>query len=693
MSSDANKDNRSLPDSSQEALQTDDTFKELTPTTLIANLKAAAKTARDTKDYITYSTLLDVYLERAYKEFSDEDKDLVLTALLEVLNSEDELVYAISWDIPRTVLPFLQSSTYDFGIEILSQTPCLKIVMEIFKVLAEKGNLKELVVKCLENLDKLQFVPLAEDDNRPDVVVERFFELKFAALYGLLVNSIKNVKARYPSRFLIAATTSLLSFLVDRVETFSLRTTLFVLRRYYLFIRDYNPVSPDDGDVSEQETVLQDKILKKFLIDTFALGLQAQSVKWGQKLLIQLRKGVAFDADAEKRDAAYHTGQYNVEFAELIQKLCQLADTLKIDANSEFKSFVDKIVKESDESEGDNKIIIEDNVNSDDNWDLDNDFEEPDSFHYEGIFIFATAKRFNDRQNPSILKLSFPELIKVTKYFIVDSDQDLGEGSKGLYDALSFWALWTTRTLTSEQVQTLVSKDELISYVQMLMYIAEATDEESQEQLLFSIIARLLSLHKIEIRIEFLLDTAEFCPYPKVREATIKLLAQALAKKEIKLNVIKKNSSESEGLAESVSKLSIDDGKSPAYVFTDAHISRISNAALEQLNEIESLGTEGEGALAGLLSPDFKVLLSLICFIAVISKSISDESVLRSTEITERCLKYLSTFDTLLASMKQSNKDFHNEDDEEIKKAETRKQLLVTTLAGLKSEKVNTATK
>jgi hypothetical protein len=675
-----------------------DSSKELTQEALIANLKAAAQTSKETKDYMTYATLLDVYLEYSYKEFTDEEKENVLNALLEILNADDELVYAISWDVPSRVLPFLRTNLYDFGAGIVSSRG-LKTVLDIFKVLADKGNLKELVVKCLEELDKLQFEPLAENDSRPEVVVERFFELKFASLYGLLVSSIKNVKARYPSRFLVAATTGLLSFLVDRVESFSIRTTSFVLRRFYFFARDYSPAPPDDGEVSENEAMLQDKILKKFLIDTFALGLQTHSLKWGQKLLIQLRKGVAFDADAEKRDSSYHTGQYGIDLAEVVQKLCQLAEPLKIDVDAEFKALVDKIINEEAESDDDDKTATEDDPKADDEWGLEDESEAADTLHDEGIFILATTTRFNDRQNPKILKLTFPELIKVTKHFIVGSDQDPAEGSVGLYDALSFWALWTTRTLTNEQVKTQVPKDVFISYVQMLMYLAESTDDESQEQLLFSIIARLLGLHTLKTRIEYLLDTAEFCPYPKVRETTIKLLAQALAKHEIKLTLVPTtaNTSGNDELTESVSNLSIEEGKLPTYLFTGEQITRVSNAALEQLTEIESLGADG--ARAGLLGPDFKVLLALICFLAEISKTVATEAIIKSNELTERCLKYLSVVEALLAAKAQSDGgaaktgEEENEQQEETKQIEMRKQLLLTALAGLELEEVGTASK
>lgn len=673
-----------------------DSLKELTPKALVANLNAAAQTAKETKDYMTYATLLDVYLEYSYKEFTDEEKENVLKTLLDILNSDDELVYAISWDVPSRVLPFLRTDLYDFSVGIGSSKG-LTTVMEIFKVLADKGNLKELVVKCLEELDKLQFEPLAEGDTRPEVVVERFFELKFAALYGLLVNSIKNAKARYPSRFLIAATTGLLSFLVDRVESFSVRTTSFVLRRFYLFVREYSPAPPDDGEVPENEDALQDKILKKFLIDTFALGLQTHCLKWGQKLLLQLRKGVAFDADPEKRESSYYTGQYSIDFAEVIEKLSQLAEPLKIDVDTEFKALVEKVINEEAESDDDEKTATEDDPKADDEWGLDGDSEAPDTLHDEGIFILATAVRFNNRQNPEILKLTFPELIKVTKHFIMGSNHDPGEGSVGLYDALSFWSLWATRTLTSEQVQTQVPKDVFISYVQMLMYLAESTDDPSQEQLLFSIIARLLGLHTLKTRIEYLLDTAEFCPYPKVREATIKLLAQALAKHEIKITLVPTatSTSSTDELTEAASNLSIEESKDPTYAFTAEQITRVSNAALEQLSEIESLGAEG--VRAGILGPDFKVLLALICFLAEISKTVAIEAITKSNELTERCLKYLSVVDALLAARTQSEgaaaKDGEEDDKqkEETKQIEMRKQLLLTALSGLELEEVGTS--
>ena len=91
------------------------------------------------------------------------------------------------------------------------------------------------------------------------------------------------------------------------------------------------------------------------------------------------------------------------------------------------------------------------------------------------------------------------------------------------------------------------------------------------------------------------------------------------------------------------------------------------------------------------------MLLALICFLAEISKTVAIEAITKSNELTERCLKYLSVVDALLAARTQSEgaaaKDGEEDDKqkEETKQIEMRKQLLLTALSGLELEEVGTS--
>ena len=563
-----------------------------------------------------------------------------------MLKADDDLVYNIAWDIPSKILPYFATS-FDFENGALRDAACAPTIMSIFMVLTEKGNRKELFIKSIECLDLLQVEPTPSGDKE---LSNRYFELKFVATYELLFATLQRVEAQYPSRFLATATSALLSFMVKQLDTISMRTLCFLLRRFFLFTRDYNPISSDpDKNVPATEAPLQRKLLQRFLTDVIAIGLQKFPVRWARRLVTEFKKGVAFNPDPEIRYKAFYMDYDNSGFYDIIFRLTELAMSLDLELDVMLEQLIDDSVQEFEDSsksdtESESSTIIPPSYDNP-SYDFSN-IKTPESISLsnEGILLLTTSARFEDRTNPKTLRMSFSELIKVTKRFVMGSEEDSsGLVSAGLQDALCFWALWVSRKVSAEEVQNSVDKKTFISYLHMLMYIFATSADAELKQLVYSITSRLLVLHTPEVRYEYMVDTVEFCPFPSVCEATVGLLKDFMiplrkepesTKKETapvktespaeKQATPKGNANDIDAVASSVANLSLNNSQT-------APVARLS-LTLEQEQKLQSLILDQANAIEileeGILGEEFPILLAWLKFLGSV-KSIATPELTR----------------------------------------------------------------
>jgi hypothetical protein len=95
--------------------------------------------------------------------------------------------------------------------------------------------------------------------------------------------------------------------------------------------------------------------------------------------------------------------------------------------------------------------------------------------------------------------------------------------STGIQDAICFWSLWVTRNITEDQVQE-IGQTEFVNYLQSMMLISASSADQEIRFLTYSIIAKLLSLHREQVSFEFIIDTLKYCPFDNVRDATVRIL-------------------------------------------------------------------------------------------------------------------------------------------------------------------------
>lgn len=579
--------------------------------------------------------MLDIFLSDP-SQYNELEREKLLKKLLEVLLNSDEMVYEIGWDIPAIVLPYFESSSCDFDSTSLKMVTTAVTLMKIFKVLATNGNHKELFLKAIECLSLIQVEPLDKDDKRSQDVANRFFELKFNAAFELLTSSLTRVEAQYPARFLANASAAVVAFMVEQLDDLTLRSDIFILRRIFMFGRDYYPL-PAHKDVPETEEPLQRKLLQRLISDMMALGMEKFSLKWSQRFYVELKRGVAFNKKLWFRNLPYFFDETTLQFDDIIYRLTQLAYSCDVDIDGLFEELVNETCKMAEEQgaeeakhEDDAEEEEEEEEHEEEHEDEDYDEEPENPFDFtsaktpdeiplntDGVLLLATSARFDNRTNPKTLLLTFAQLVKLTKRFLMDAERS---ASVGIQDSLLFWALWVSRKVTADEVQA-VPTPEFLSYLHMLMYIAAMSPVVDIRQMAYSITARLLGLHTPQVRADYLVDTIENCPFASVRDASIRMLKDFVAPAPASASASSTSDSDEvvDDAIAAVSKLSLGSDKDkdafkPPLKLNPGHLKTLERVSLAQIQEVKS-------SEDGLLSDDFASVLSWTNFLAVVETS------------------------------------------------------------------------
>lgn len=488
--------------------------------------------------------------------------------MLKALQADDELVYNIAWDLPDLLLGYFLSD-FDFDGK-LGDTSFARPLLSIFSTIVKKGNPKELNLKALETLSNLTIEGNynavfhkgtrddAENDEDENVsyieldtlnlpaddvylrkqIAERYLDLKFVSLFELATKSLFRVETLYPSRFLAPTTSGLLAFLANNLPQISFHGLIFVVRRLYMFPRDFEEIkAPPGKEVSESEIKLQVKLLQSFITFLVYLFFSQSLVKWSHRLYIELRRGVAVEPDQLKRERFYLLHGYTEQMEDLSYRLGQLAYSFDLEVEELFADLVKEYVEKYDKRAGIQHDADDDNASETSTIQPDAlpfDFQGAkvaDNVHLskEGIFLLGTQSRFINRKRPDIPEFStLSALIKVTREIALGNENLPGAGVK---DALCFWALWMLRNIkNSEQLYEQVPNEGmLIEYLQVLTMLASQFDVDEQTgQIIYSIVTRILALATHELRYKYLVDTIESCPFPGASEVAIKMLKDFL---------------------------------------------------------------------------------------------------------------------------------------------------------------------
>lgn len=500
-------------------------------------------------------------------------------------------------------------SDFDFSLG-LRNGPIIQEIAAIFNILANKGNHKEVFLKTAETLYQLKFSdvidetdvnPFFEDDQvvaikgayskdaiknplpeKQHSTREQYFDLKFSLLYELLSASLKGFNVAYPSRILATATSVLLSVTAANMAQFTLLSIGIVMRRLYIFARDYEYTG--DKELSESEILLQQKLLQTFVTWSVRICLDRFAIQWSQRLDYEIKSGVENGSPDERRGAckiALHT----YRLTQVMERFGQIAFAFDLDPIEEMRKMADP-----------NRVLNQ-NIGEEDDMQLSNSTFS--NLSDDGIVLLATQIMFENR-NPKD-EIDFPTIVKISLK-LLDRPDDVAP--LGILDAVEFWGVWSTRNVTRDVIQG-VDKEEFYRYLQQLMIMSATISDKKGRYITYSLAVRLLSLHKPEVAFEFLVDTLKFCPFETIKDAAVRML---------KAFCLKRNSVEQ--ITARLESVSISGATtSPKhFIELDSKRSSVVQGLIEKcVREIEESD--------GLLSESMPVLLSWINFASVIPTS------------------------------------------------------------------------
>ncbi|ODV93503.1 hypothetical protein PACTADRAFT_52078 [Pachysolen tannophilus NRRL Y-2460] len=523
--------------------------------TIVENLNASLVELKETKDYLSYATLIDVYLTDISR-FDQEEKLMILNALEKILEENHDIIYEIGWDLPDLLIKFLFGNLQ--RTIRLQGNESIVIIIQIFKLLSEYGNSKELLLKSCELISKLTLQPDEKGFINEDQ--EYFFKIAFHALIELLNSSLKKITTNYPSRFLSSAIVSFTNFLIVNQPFVSSATNLFVFRRFYTFIRDYSPPKSPSSNTSElsqeqlikikeDEEYLQRVLLTSFLTNGIPILISKFAMNWTYNFYSQKlhKPNSKFRIPEAYLNFSHFDISADDNYEGLMLRCAQLAWSL--DLNLEELFFED--IRES-------AALFNDNVVIDEKKELDplseeiyslviSDFNKSQkakkasiTLSKEGIMLLLTAQVTLDKSYESrILNIRPHDMIKFFLRKSIPAIIDSSLNFKSTSDALFFWSWYSIhyekhfdRTLTSSSIAQ-VDKIYTNLYLQLLISRLTASDNPAVRMIIYTLVTKILALSKEDISYDFIKDSLEVCPYDNAKAALIGILKDLLIRQKI----------------------------------------------------------------------------------------------------------------------------------------------------------------
>ncbi|KAF2643986.1 DUF1760-domain-containing protein [Massarina eburnea CBS 473.64] len=490
-------------------------------------------------DYLTYLTLVEYNL-------SEEN----LPVLHQVLQDK-ELTINIGWDLVHLLLPLLPASE------------------ECLQDIAAKGNPREVILKVTEALRMLDFqdgVEEVDSDHEPELVevskgkapavavgesstspalsASKLLPLpflKFEILLELLATLHRRVKTKYPSRFLATSLQAVLaayngaSTHRDELTLSAVKfiKTLSGTKRPHLplrsssgnLLRTFTNSSEPDPEAqpeppTEEEQVLMNRLLQSFLthiIEDYVLTLNSNDdvpgLAWSSRLMEKFEpqrvvpnKPKYADRFAEEEDLQSRTA--------IVGQLVALAQDLGLETEELIKTVMDP------ESEKQGIPSTEDEPpNSAEDIPLSN----------SGSLLLYTARVVKQTlyssvgtdDSPSIR--IFPDHATILKNFIgALGQQTVGLEPEALLDAVLALGLVS---LENNAVGEPQDDEAFAKYLQTTSIISANTPSPSLRYHAHYITSTILRSHPSDlVRLTFIRDTLEHCPYENLKASAVSWL-------------------------------------------------------------------------------------------------------------------------------------------------------------------------
>lgn len=504
----------------------------------------AAAEAKELGDFLSYSTILDMYLSEP-ERYRPDERDQILHNLLTILDKDHDLVYEIGWDLPALVLPFLES---DYAFDgALRNAPCVFNVCKIFEVLAHHGNAKELFLKSTELLSSL-----LENDVRTGhgEYRSKFFDIKLYCIFELIDSCLRRVHTLYPSRFLGMTVASFINSLhgnpVADTEEASFRW-----KRVYSFARNYQrPPLPEKIDVSpaelekinSDEDYLQRKLLTGFITEAVNLVTKRTVVGYASDFFNHLQ-------GSAKRDE-----QKSVDLP-VLDRLVELALSFDVDLTSNFKEFI----------ESSNDLVDTLELNGQDDEEKHGHLFEKLVVGYQkdlvSSLVSSEAKAVQDSASGILVlfthsvgpvwdmkkvSISVSDAVALTLRLVVPGMIHTTFFNRGFTDIAVFWSWYAIHQTVLEKRNLSLELSKipsllLLAYFQALLFMLISNREWPNLRFaLLTLLTKVLAHAPEDTSYTFLIDSLKECPYENLKTALVGVFKELVTKEKTDLKDLTK---------------------------------------------------------------------------------------------------------------------------------------------------------
>ncbi|KAH8805780.1 YAP-binding/ALF4/Glomulin [Xylogone sp. PMI_703] len=481
-------------------------------------IKAIQDSRPPVTDYLTYLTILESHLSAK-----------ILPQLHEILQDE-ELVQNIGWDLIHLLLPIKGSESCLFTI-------------------ARLGNPREAVLKVTESLQLLPIdepgdaeedasnqgdeAETAKQENEEPTNIE-----KFCTLIGLLSILLPRIKTKYPSRFLSTSLIAVLrAFRPSAQAALSVITfvqSLSGIKRPQLPSRksdattatavssgDVSGVRAPDPEAQEEdprEAAIQKKLLQSFVTYILEDYINENPVEWAPRLL------ESFDP------SKVVVGKKSLAEAFKVEPDLQMRDTvagqlLALSRDLEllnYDTLFETIYKEESETEAENDEEEEHYPSSPEAIPL-----SPGGCLFLVSSMIFSSILFESKSTMPSLSI-FPDHEKLVKRFIgTAGPPTTGSEPAGIIDAVAAIGLWLEHN--NKFVSGPLEDDDFLQHLQSLSLLSANSTLPTLRYACHVLTSSILHAHPDDrVRLAFITDTLEHCPYETLKESAIGWLKDEL---------------------------------------------------------------------------------------------------------------------------------------------------------------------
>ncbi|KAI9052119.1 hypothetical protein LZ554_003481 [Drepanopeziza brunnea f. sp. 'monogermtubi'] len=458
-------------------------------------------------DPVTYLTILETHMS---------------PEILPTLNNflqDAELTQSIGWDLIQLLLPLPGSEK------------CLDTI-------ARLGNPREVVLKVTEALQllALEQEPREENDgdeeDQKEATPEPSSIQKFCILVGLLAILHPRIKTKHPSRFLSTSLMAILSAfrpsdqatlaVISFVHTISgkkrpslpgRKSSLAITTVLNSSSAATSAPDPEAQDEDPEEAAIQEKLLQSFVTHLLEEYVNSNTLDWAARLQEQFaprmvvpnRKslGQSFKDEPALEIRSTIVGQLVALSRDLgLSDLATLFDAIyKTDLNpaeeTEFPS-----------SPGEIPLSL------------------AGALFLLTSFVFSSVLFESKTQLPKLA--IFPDHAKLVQKFIgTNGPAGIGSEAAGIIDAVLALGLWLE--YNNNFVSGPLEDEDFLQHLQSISLLSANTPSPTQRYAAHVLTSSILHAHPVDrLRLTFICDTLEHCPYESLKGSAVSWLKEEL---------------------------------------------------------------------------------------------------------------------------------------------------------------------